>query len=137
MTQNGHGKAEGQLSDDLIEKARAIASRSDELIEILEDARQRLLESDPEREVAKGRKSGPKRRFKPAPDARAPGDSKSAASKGASKAQVKSEAELSDGLRLLTTQMSAGGADRREIAECLRRDFAIEDPDQILKSMGL
>ncbi len=115
MTQNGHGRPESHLSDDLIAKARAIASRSDELIELLEDARQRLLESDPE----------------------AAGDSKPTASKGTSTTKAKSENELSDGLRLLTSQMSAAGADRREIAECLRKDFAIEDPEPILKSMGL
>jgi hypothetical protein len=126
VTQNGHGKAEAQLSDDLIAKARAIASRSDELIELLEDARQRLLEADPEREGAKGRPES-KRRFKPNPTA----------SKGTSKAKVKTEGELSDGLRLLTSQMSAAGADRQEIADCLRRDFAIENPEPILKSMGL
>jgi hypothetical protein len=70
------------------------------------------LESDPEREVT-------------------------TASKGTSKTKAKSENELSDGLRLLTSQMSAAGADRPEIAECLRKDFAIEDPEPILKSMGL
>ena len=120
MSQNGHEKAEAQLSDDLIEKARAIASRSDELIDLLEDARQRL-ESDPEQEGAKGRGPGPKRRSKPANNSKA----------------EKSENGLSDGLRLLTTQMSAAGANRQEIAERLRKDFAIEDSDQILKKMGL
>jgi hypothetical protein len=121
VSQNGPEKAEAQLSDDLIEKARAIASRSDELIDLLEDARQRLLESDPEQEEAKGRGPGPQRRSKPASNSKA----------------EKSENGLSDGLRLLTTQMSAAGANRQEIAERLRKDFAIEDSEQILKKMGL
>lgn len=133
MTENGHGKPEAQLSEELIAKARVIATRSDELIELLEDAQQRLVESDSEREAAKGRKPGPKRRFKPDSNSKPNGDSKSTAPK----AKVKSEGELSDGLRLLTSQMSAAGADRREIAACLRKDFAIQDPEPILKSMGL
>ena len=92
------------------------------------------LESGPEQEGAKDQS---KRRFKPASNSKAAGESKPTASKGASKAKVKTEGELSDGLRLLTSQMSAAGADRQEIAECLRNDFAIEDPEPILKSMGL
>jgi hypothetical protein len=126
MTENGNGKAVAQLSDDLIAKARAIASRSDELLELLEDARQRLLDSEPGKE--KVRRSAPKRRFKPGTDPKP---------KAAPKAKAKSENEISDGLRLLTSQMAADGAGRQEIAKCLREDFAIENPEPILKSMGL
>ncbi len=130
MTENGHGRVTANLSDDLIVKARAIASRSDELIELLEDARQRLLESDTEREAAEGRRPAPKRRFKATSDSKPMPASKA-------KVKTKTENELPDGLRLLTSQMSAAGADGREIAECLRKDFAIENPEPILKTMGL
>jgi hypothetical protein len=119
---NGNGNAVTNLSDDLIAKARAIANRSDELLELLEDARTRLLESD-RSTSAKGRKPAPGRRFKPEPEARP--------KKGAGTDDV------SEGLRLLTTQMSVAGADRAEIAERLKDEFAIKDPEPILKSMGL
>ena len=128
MTENGNGKAVANLSDDLIAKARAIASRSDELLELLEDARQRLLESDGKREAAKSVRPAPKRRFKPKSESKP---------KAAPKTGARSPNELSEGLRLLTSQMSAAGADRREIADRLRKDFAIEDPERLLKSMGL
>jgi ParB-like chromosome segregation protein Spo0J len=128
VSENGHPDGVAQLSDDLIAKARAIASRSDELLEMLEDARQRLLQSDPERETTNGRRPGPTRKFKPTGEP---------TPKLAPEDMGRSESELSDGLRLLTSQMSADGADRQEIASRLREDFAIEDPEAILKSMGL
>ena len=131
MKQNGHnGSGVAGLSDDLIAKARAIASRSDELLELLEDARQRLLDSDQERDASKEPEPAPKRRFKPQAESKPKPTPKP-------RARARAGSELSEGLRLLTTQMSAAGADRREIAEHLRRDFGIEDPDRILKSMGL
>ena len=128
MSQNGNGKAVAHLSDDLIAKARAIASRSDELLELLEDARQRLLKSDARTEPGKAGRPSPKRRFKPSSDEKP---------KAAEKTKTKPQEELSEGLRLLTSQMSASGASRGEIAQCLREDFGIEDPERILKSMGL
>jgi hypothetical protein len=128
VTQNGHHKSAPELSDDLIAKARAIASRSDELLELLEDARQRLLEADSKGAVADRGRPGTKRRF----------ESKSESKpKAAPEATAKSEQELSEGLRLLTSQMSAAGAGRGEIAQRLREDFAIDDPEPILKSMGI
>ena len=129
MTQNGNGKAvTTQLSDDLIARAQAVARRSDELLELLEDARQRLVESDGDGEVASGRRAAPKRTFKPANDSK-PRDVPTS--------EAKSDYEMSEGLRLLTSQMAADGADRRDIARCLREDFAIENPEPILKKMGL
>jgi hypothetical protein len=110
VTENGNGTA-ANLSDDLIAKARAIASRSDELLKLLDDARQRLLDSGGGREPANGRTPAP--------------------------IQAGSESEPSAGLRLLTSQMFASGAERREVADRLREDFAIEDPERTLKGMGL
>jgi hypothetical protein len=127
VSENGHPDGVAQLSDDLIAKARAIAGRSDELLEMLEDARQRLVRSD-ERETTNGQRPGPTRKFKPTGEP---------APKLAPEDKGRSESELSDGLRLVISQMSADGADRQEIARRLREDFAIEDPETILKSMGL
>jgi hypothetical protein len=90
MQQNGHnGTGVASLSDDLIAKARAIASRSDELLELLEDARQRLLDSDEGPEASTDRKPAPKRRFK------AQAESKPMA---APKPRTRSGQELSEGL---------------------------------------
>jgi hypothetical protein len=115
MSTNGNGNVVATLSDDLIERAKAIASRSDELLQLLEDARQRLAEP--------GDKPAPRRRFKSEPAARP--------TKKASKGEV------SEGLRIVTTQMSVSGAGREEITARLRDEFGIADPEPILKSIGL
>lgn len=120
MNGNGNGNAVASLSDDLIARARAIASRSDELLQLLEDARQRLL--DPVDKPA------PKRRFKSQPKPQ---------SRPKAKATSSNKDAVSEGLRLLTTQMSVAGADRDEIAERLREEFGVTDPEPILKDMGL
>jgi hypothetical protein len=121
MSTNGNGRSTTNLSDDLVAKARAIASRSDELLQLLEDARKRLLDADRETKTQE-QKQAPKRRFKPK----------------ASPASKKSEQDtVSEGLRLVTAQMSVAGAGRDEIAERLRDEFAVEDPERILKALGL
>jgi hypothetical protein len=112
---NGNGDAVATLSDDLIARAQAIASRSDELLHLLEDAQQRLVDS--------GEKAPAQRRIR---------------SGSASKAKKPSRKDgISDGLRLLTTQMSLAGADRSEIADRLRDEFGVSDPEPILKDIGL
>jgi hypothetical protein len=110
---NGNGNAAATLSDDLVARAKAIASRSDELLNLLEDARLRLVDA--------GEKPATQRRFK----------SKPSPKKGAGKPGIP------EGLRLLTTQMSVAGADRDEIAERLRDEFGVDNPEPILKNMGL
>jgi hypothetical protein len=123
MSGNGNGNAVATtLSDDLVAKARAIASRSDELLELLEDARQKLVDSGG-RGATRSQKATPQRRFK---SESAPAKKKTRDSEG-----------VSEGLRLLTTQMSVSGADRDEIAATLKEDYGITDPDPILKSIGL
>ena len=126
---NGHGTAVANLSDDLIARAKAIASRSDDLLEMLDDARQRLVDpSKPKREVR------PKREgeigLEPVPEP---------ASESAPEEPVDNDRpeEVSEGLRLLTTQMSVAGADREEIAAALKDEFGVENPDAILKSIDL
>jgi hypothetical protein len=114
MSTNGNGNAVATLSDDLIARAKAIASRSDELLQLLEDARQRLAEP--------GDKPAPKR-LKSEPAARP--------------ARKSAKGDVSEGLRIVTTQMSVAGADREEIAARLKDEFGIADPAPILKSVGL
>jgi hypothetical protein len=124
---NGNGKAAAALSDDLIERAKAIASRSDELLHLLEDARLRLL--DPDEKQAK------QRRFKPESDSRT---AQKTNSKPATRTKRSAKNDgISEGLRLLTTQMSVSGASRNEIAARLRDEFGITDAEPILKDMGL
>ena len=110
---NGNGNGIGTVSDELIAKARAIATRSDELLGLLEDARQKLLESR-----------------KPAPQQRVP--ARQAGPQG-----PRGPEGISEGLRLLTTQMSVEGSSRQEIAARLREEYGVKDPEPILKSMGL
>ena len=124
---NGNGKATAALSDDLIARAKAIASRSDELLHLLEDARLRLL--DPDEKQAK------QRRFKPES---APKSAPKTNSKPATRTKRSAkDSGISEGLRLLTTQMAVAGADRAEIAARLRDEFGITDAEPILKDMGL
>jgi hypothetical protein len=120
MKGNGNGNGAATLSDDLITRARAIASRSDELLQLLEDARQRLVDT--------GEKTAPKRRFEPKA-ADAPKRHRT------SKAPKKEG--ISEGLRVLTTQMAVAGANREEIASALRNEYGVKNPDPILKSMGI
>jgi hypothetical protein len=124
---NGNGKVAAALSDDLIARAKAIASRSDELLHLLEDARLRLL--DPDEKQAK------QRRFKPES---APKSAPKTNSKPATRTKRSAkDSGISEGLRLLTTQMAVAGADRAEIAARLRDEFGITDAEPILKDMGL
>jgi hypothetical protein len=112
---NENGDAVATLSGELIAKAQAVASRSDELIHVLDDAQQQLADS--------GERAPAQRRIG------------SATPCGSRKASRKDG--ISDGLTLLTTQMSVAGADRSEIAARLRDEFGVSDPEPILKDMGL
>jgi hypothetical protein len=114
MNRNGNGNAAATLSDDLVARAQAIASRSDELLDLLDDARQRLVEPPGKPATQRGVKSDPARRTR---SSTRPGG-------------------IPEGLRVLATQMSVSGANRDEIAKQLQ-EFGVKDPERILKSMGL
>jgi hypothetical protein len=120
----GKGNSVAMLSDDLIARAKAIASRSDELLHLLEDARQRLL--DPTEQPTTKEPPEAARRFEP----------KRASKKQAARRPAR-KGEIPEGLRLLTTQMSVAGANREQIAAQLRSEFGVADPERILRSMGL
>jgi hypothetical protein len=120
---NGNGNAVATLSDDLVAKARAIASRSDDLLELLDDARLRLL--DP------GRKRQARPEPAPTPEPELPSEV------AAEPEPVGEESDVSDGLRVLTTQMSVAGADRDEIAARLRAEFGVMDAAPILRDLGM
>jgi hypothetical protein len=131
MSRNGNGNAVAtNLSDDLVAKARAIASRSDELLELLEDARQKLVETG-------GRGSGRARKAAAPPRSVKTDKKADQTDHGPAKAKSTGSQGVPEGLRLLTTQMSVAGASRDEIAAALKDEFGITDPDPILKSIGL
>jgi hypothetical protein len=156
---NGNGNSVGSITDDLIEKAKAIANRSDELLHLLEDARQKLLDS--------GRETGEQRR-RPAEQRSRPEEKRSSqdGQRGRREQQRRQQdpqrrqrepqrrfrpkpgpdrpvaktadgEQIPEGLRLLTTQMSVEGSSREEILARLKNDFDVTNPEQVLKGMGL
>jgi hypothetical protein len=156
---NGNGNSVGSITDDLIEKAKAIANRSDELLHLLEDARQKLLDS--------GRETGEQRR-RPAEQRSRPEEKRSSQDgqrgrreqqrrqqdpqrrqrepqrrfrpkpgPGRPVAKTADGEQIPEGLRLLTTQMSVEGSSREEILARLKNDFDVTNPEQVLKGMGL
>jgi hypothetical protein len=120
---NGNGNAVATLSDDLVAKARAIASRSDDLLELLDDARLRLLDPDRKRPTRPEPERTPEPELPPA--------------EVVEPEPAREGSDVSDGLRVLTTQMSVAGADRDEIAARLRAEFGVADAEPILRSLGL
>lgn len=117
-TGNGDGPAAATISDDLIAKARAIAGRSDELLHLLEDARQKL--------VGLGRDAVPDGRFQ-----------RDGTPEQKPVSKQPAEEQISDGLRLLIAQMSVSDASREEIAARLHDEFSIANPEAVLRRMGL
>jgi hypothetical protein len=133
MSGNGNGNAVAMLSDDLIARAKAIASRSDELLHLLEDTRQRLVDPGERPPIE------PASKPRPVPESKkASGNGKVSKASGNGKvSKASGNGKVSEGLRLLTTQMAVAGAGRDEIAERLRDEFGVRDPAPILKDMGL
>jgi hypothetical protein len=156
---NGNGNSVGSITDDLIEKAKAIASRSDELLHLLEDARQKLLDSgrEPEQEQTRRRERRsrpPEQRGRPQEQRGRPQEQRGRPEQRRSRPEAQRrfrpkpapahparkaahDGEIPEGLRLLTTQMSVEGSSRDEIAARLKNDFDVTNPEQVLKSMGL
>jgi hypothetical protein len=149
---NGNGNSVGSITDDLIERAKAIANRSDELLHLLEDARQKLLDSGREPEEKQTRQE--QRRSRPPEQRGRPQGQRGRPEQRRSKPEAQrrfrpkpvpahpaqktgNDGEIPEGLRLLTTQMSVEGSSRDEIAARLKNDFDVTDPEQVLKSMGL
>jgi hypothetical protein len=110
-----------ELADALMERARTLASQADQLIEVLDDAARRLVESGRGVEVAP----------LPAPvrlvESPQPVVLESA----------NGSAPVSDGARYLITQMAIAGKNHDEMAKRLREDFGMEDADAVLTRVGL
>jgi hypothetical protein len=104
------------LSDSLIARARAVAERSDELIAALDDARQRVQGGD----LSEQEPGAPEPEGQP---------------NGTAGGEV--DPGVSEGARLLATQMAVAGSTRDEIASRLREEFDIDDVSPILDEIGL
>jgi hypothetical protein len=113
-----------ELADALMERARALAAQSDQLIAALDAAARRLVESG--RGVEVSPLPAPVRLLqRPA----TPEVSKSA--------NGSAEAAISDGARYLIIQMANAGSDHDEIAKRLREEFGMADADEVLQRAGL
>lgn len=128
------------LTDELIRRAEGVKRQADELLEALEQTRRgagSALEAGPKAPRA------PERREQP--DATPLGEVRQIEVDEVEADRVEAEqadpppsalAEpLSEGARLLATQMVVAGSSRAEIARRLRHDFGIEDPDSMLDAI--
>ena len=123
-----------ELTDQLVNRARSVAQQSDELISALDDAGRRLVgreRSDPlepPRVEDPAPPPEPERRATPQPP---PAES------GPPPRSIGNNSHVSEGARLLATQMAVAGSSRDEIAWRLRDEFGIQDSSAILDEIGL
>src|SRR4051794_19318513 len=113
MTNEERARAQLELADGLMERARTLASQADQLIAALDLAARRLLESG--RGVESSPIVAPVSLLHTAPVAAAP--------------TADAEQPVPEGIRLLITAMALAGRGHAEIAQRLREDFGFEDPD--------
>jgi hypothetical protein len=120
------------ISDDLLTRAQAFARQSDELISALDGPRasRRAPKSPSRRRDDSGSKSDG---APPAPVAREHVNG----SEGSASQQRHAVGTISDGARLLVTQMAVAGSDRETIASRLQKEFGIADPGSMLDEAGL
>jgi vacuolar-type H+-ATPase subunit H len=147
------------LTDDLITRARTVAQRSQELIAALEDAGRRVAEGSsqspaaPLRSASEPPLSSVETSPPPVPAAERPEPEpvppglRPSSPKGAgvpagpgSAGRPKSlsgNSAVSEGARLLATQMAVAGSSREKIASRLQEEFGIQDPRPILDEIGI
>jgi vacuolar-type H+-ATPase subunit H len=119
-----------ELTDNLISRARDVAAQSDELISALDDAGRRLVSRErrdplePPEATRPAPRPEPERRPPPPEPTRQP-------TPGGNNSPV------SEGARLLATQMAVAGSSREEIARRLRDEFGIRESNAILDEIGL
>jgi hypothetical protein len=98
------------ITEDLLARAKAVAKESDELMRALDTASRRALHLN--------------------------GTGSSAESSNGS-VQIERSRRVSDGARLLATQMAVAGSSRETIASRLKEEFGILDSTPILDEAGL
>jgi vacuolar-type H+-ATPase subunit H len=155
-----------QLTDSLMNRARSVAKQSDDLISALDDAARNLLTtggsggsapptaslpssppasappiSSPETAAPPPAAPPPaappagRQPPEPAPPSAAPAEP--APPPSAPAPSGRNDSGVSEGARLLATQMAVAGSTRDEIAWRLREEFAIHDSSAILDEIGL
>jgi hypothetical protein len=148
------------LTDDLITRARSVAQRSQELIAALEDAGRRVAEGQPtqasvesssEKPPVSGLVTSPppaeirveKPEPEPVPSALRPSPPKTAGTPPAGPGlasrpkSLAGNSAVSEGARLLATQMAVAGSSREKISSRLQEEFGIQDPRPILDEIGI
>lgn len=123
----------GELTGGLVEEAKALRRQAERLQAVLEEARDRLAETVPERRAP----AEPGRRahlaavvpIETAPEAEPEFQPQAPAQDGAG-----GDASPA-GARLLATQMAVSGSSREEIEQKLRNGFGIEDTSAILDAI--
>ena len=115
------------ITDDLLSRAQAVARQSDDLINALDAASRRALKVPRRRQDDGGEDPG-------RPD---PEQGPEPADPPSNGPIAPAPRPVSDGARLLVTQMAVAGSNRETISSRLRQEFGIEDPSAILDEAGL
>lgn len=152
-----------QLTDSLMNRARSVAKQSDDLISALDDAARGLLTTGgsggtapptaslqsstpsaapqtPAPEAAPPAEPAPAQpppRRQPPEATPPPAEPAPPPAQPAAAPSGRNDSRVSEGARLLATQMAVAGSSRDEIAWRLREEFAIEDSSAILDEIGL
>ncbi len=115
-----------ELADALMERAHTLAAQSDQLIAALDETARRLVES------GRGVEDSPL----PAPvrlvERPTPPSNGSANGSGNGSAQK----TISEGARMLVTQMALTGHGREEIIKNLREQLGVDDAEAVLEQAG-
>jgi hypothetical protein len=126
-----------ELADALMDRARTLASQSDQLIAALDEVARRLLAS------GQGVETSPLRTplsllRQPPPGPEYEDASVPATDNGTPAPTGNSRPALgSAGARMVITKMALAGSSHEEIAQQLERELGMEDAGAILKEMGL
>lgn len=131
--QNGDRSADLlELADALMERARTLASQADQLIAALDETARRLVES------GQGVEGAPLR--VPVSLIKQLGEtdeSTAAEANGSGPRNGSAERSVPGAARLFISRMAVAGWSREEIAKCLREDFQVADPNEVLDQIGL
>jgi hypothetical protein len=125
-----------ELADALMERARTLASQADQLISALDETARRLVESGQAVEGAPLRI--PVSLINQLSETNGSVESNApTASNGSQKAKGSAQGPVSGAARIFISRMAVAGANRDEIADRLREDFGVADPDEVLDGLGL
>jgi vacuolar-type H+-ATPase subunit H len=133
------------VTDDLLARARTVATQSDELIAALDAAGRKALRLQPkERDDSPSIPEPPPERTRDRRLAEEPAEHRYETLHEEPRRDEPRREEparngrgVSEGARLLATQMAVAGSGRETIAARLREEFGIQDPSAILDDAGL